>query len=80
MRSAIPKPHKEFFDLTFRQIDNPPKDRVLVIGDSLNSDIRGGNDYGLATCWYNPGKKENATGILPSLTVGSFDELRSFLI
>jgi FMN phosphatase YigB (HAD superfamily) len=27
---------------------------VLIIGDSLASDIQGGVDYGLDTCWYNP--------------------------
>jgi 2-haloacid dehalogenase len=30
---------------------------VLVIGDSLSSDILGGNNYGLDTCWFNPQAK-----------------------
>ena len=25
-----------------------------MIGDSLSSDIRGANNYGLPCCWYNP--------------------------
>ena len=36
---------------------DPEKDEVLIIGDSLTSDIQGGNDYGIDTCWFNPDKK-----------------------
>jgi len=36
---------------------HPPKDEVLIIGDSLTSDIKGGNDFGIDTCWYNPRHK-----------------------
>ena len=31
-----------------------PRDRGIIIGDSLTSDIRGGNNAGLKTCWFNP--------------------------
>ncbi len=48
------KPSTEFFDTTFEVIGHPPKDQVLVIGDSLSSDIAGGARYGLDTCWVNP--------------------------
>ncbi len=27
---------------------------TLIVGDSLSSDIRGGNNAGILTCWYNP--------------------------
>lgn len=48
------KPHPGFFDSAFVRLGNPPKSDVLIIGDSLSSDIQGGLDYGLDTCWYNP--------------------------
>ena len=56
------KPHPHFFDAAFAQIGNPPKSDVLIIGDSLTSDMQGGVDYGIDTCWYNPigeGKPES---------------------
>ena len=28
--------------------------RFLIIGDSLSSDMQGGLNYGIDTCWYNP--------------------------
>ena len=47
------KPDKTFFDRVAERIpDFDPKD-TLVVGDSLSSDIRGGIDAGLDTCWLN---------------------------
>jgi len=48
------KPHPGIFDVAFAQMGHPRKDEVLMIGDSLTSDIKGGSDYGIDTCWYNP--------------------------
>lgn len=48
------KPGAAFFDAAFERCGHPPKSAVLIIGDSLTSDIRGGVDYGIDTCWYNP--------------------------
>jgi YjjG family noncanonical pyrimidine nucleotidase len=48
------KPQPAFFEVAFSRTGNPPKSDVLIIGDSLSSDIRGGLDYGIDTCWYNP--------------------------
>ncbi len=48
------KPDGRIFDAAFRAMGHPPRDEVLMIGDSLTSDIRGGADYGLDTCWFNP--------------------------
>lgn len=48
------KPAIEFFDQVFREIQAPDKDRVLIVGDSLTSDMEGGFRAGIKTCWYNP--------------------------
>ena len=48
------KPSAAYFAAVFGAIDNPPRERALIIGDSLTSDMQGGLDYGIATCWYNP--------------------------
>ena len=49
------KPHPAFFDAAFARTGNPARSDVLIIGDSLTSDMQGGVDYGIDTCWYNPG-------------------------
>ena len=58
------KPGSAFFDAAFARCDNPAKSDVLIIGDSLSSDIQGGVAYGIDTCWYNP-VNEPQLGDLP---------------
>jgi len=47
------KPSKAYFDACFAQISNFDRSKTLIVGDSLTSDIRGGNNAGIATCWVN---------------------------
>ena len=57
------KPAVEFFDEVFRVIGEYDRKEVLIVGDSLTSDIRGGNNAGIVTCWYNPKKLPNDAGV-----------------
>lgn len=63
---GVTKPRGEIFDIAFERLGAPAKASAVMIGDSLTSDIRGGADYGIATCWYNrhratPGTDDLAT-------------------
>ena len=49
---GVAKPGPEIYDLTFAALDQPDKAATLMIGDSLSSDMAGGINYGIATCWY----------------------------
>jgi 2-haloacid dehalogenase len=51
------KPLAGFFEAVFQEIGLPPKNQVLIIGDSLTSDMQGGINYGIDTCWFNPAGK-----------------------
>lgn len=51
---GVTKPRREIFDLGFEQLGSPDRTTALMIGDSLTSDIRGGRNAGIATCWFNP--------------------------
>ncbi len=48
------KPSKVFFDYCLEQLEEKDRDRILIIGDSMTSDILGGIQAGIRTCWYNP--------------------------
>lgn len=48
------KPMKEFFNRVFENIPKHVMDKTLIIGDSLSSDIQGGFNVGIDTCWFNP--------------------------
>lgn len=69
------KPAITFFEHTFQLLKKPKKEEVMIIGDSLSSDIKGGNDYGIRTCWYNPKKQENTSDVKPDHTVQSLNDI-----
>lgn len=48
------KPSKEFFDVVLKNIPSVNTDEIMIVGDSLTSDIKGGNNMGFKTCWFNP--------------------------
>ncbi len=52
---GVSKPDPEIFRRAARRLNTPLDDRVLMVGDSLVSDIQGGIRAGVKTCWYNPG-------------------------
>ena len=51
---GVEKPNIEFFDKVFEEIEPADRSSILIVGDSLTSDIQGGNNAGIITCWYNP--------------------------
>jgi len=73
--AGIAKPDKGFFDYTMDKIDFHNKRELLIIGDSLNSDILGGNLSGIDTCWLNPKGNINKTDIKPDYEIKDLMEL-----
>lgn len=59
---GIEKPNRAFFDAVFDVIRPSSLSEVMIIGDSLTSDIQGGNNAGILTCWYNPDQKPAPLG------------------
>lgn len=72
---GVPKPQKAFFDRVFEKLKEVPLDRILIVGDSLTSDMRGGNLAGIATCWYNPANLLNTTEIKTDFTIRNLKEV-----
>lgn len=72
---GVTKPRPEIFDITFERLGAPPKESAMMIGDSLTSDIRGGADYGLATCWYNTRGQSAGPGDVVTHEVSKLSEI-----
>lgn len=68
------KPQAEIFQHVFQALQLTDKSRVLMVGDSLSSDILGGNHFGIDTCWYNPHRKTNNTTAKPTYEIHHWDE------
>jgi len=69
------KPMKKFFDYVFERIPNLNKSKTLIIGDSLSSDIQGGINAGIDTCWFNPRKNHNHSNFKPNYEIHKLEEL-----
>lgn len=78
--TGFQKPQKGFFDYVFAHIAEKDRSRMLIIGDSLSSDIRGGNNAGIATCWLNPGGAAKTNGAVCSYEISRLEELYPLLV
>ncbi|QRG70178.1 YjjG family noncanonical pyrimidine nucleotidase [Brevibacillus choshinensis] len=77
--AGFQKPDKGIFDYVFTQLQMTDKSKLLIVGDSLTSDIQGGINYGIDTCWFNPLRKENKLGIQPTYEIHALMELLDHL-
>ena len=73
------KPQKEFFDVCFARIKDFDPSTAIIVGDSLTSDIQGGINACIRTCWFDLRKKGNQTGIKPDYTITELDQLAPLL-
>ncbi len=69
------KPQKQFFDYCFERIPDINLEETLIVGDSLSSDILGGNNAGIKTCWFNPNHQINTLGVKVDYEISKLDEL-----
>ncbi|WP_313631623.1 YjjG family noncanonical pyrimidine nucleotidase [Enterococcus devriesei] len=75
---GVHKPMKEFFDQVFAEIPQINKEKTVIIGDSLTSDIKGGQMAGIDTIWMNPAQKA-ATIIEPTYQIRELTDLYQIL-
>ena len=73
------KPDPRIFDVAFERMGRPAKEGVLIIGDSLSSDIAGGIAYGIDTCWFNPTDREADPTMPITYEIRDLAELRTIL-
>lgn len=66
---GVAKPDPEYFDEAFARMGHPDRSEVLMVGDSLSSDIAGGAAYGIDTCWFNPGHLLNGSLNRPTYVI-----------
>lgn len=71
------KPEKEYFDYVIANIPEKDKSKMLIVGDSQSSDILGGINCGIDTCWYNP--SHQSPKFDSKFTISSLLELKELL-
>lgn len=69
------KPNAKFFERVISKVGITDLSQALMIGDSLTSDIQGGFNAGIDTCWYNPKGVENDSSLTPTYIIKDLHEL-----
>ena len=75
---GAPKPAASFFDAVFKRIPFS-RNECLIVGDSLTSDIQGGLNAGVDTCWYNPNRLKPPSNIRPTYEIQYLNQLYDLL-
>ena len=73
------KPSVEYFERCFAKIPGLDKSRTIMVGDSLTSDILGGQNAGIATCWVNPHHKQGREDIRVDYEIEALSQLEALL-
>ncbi len=76
---GIAKPDPRIFSHSLEKLNFSEKEKVIVVGDSLSSDIRGGIAYGIDTCWYNPYNENLPEEYMPTYQINKLEELHEIL-
>lgn len=76
---GVAKPKKGFFDAVAADIPDFDKSQALIIGDSLTSDIKGGVEYGIDTCWLNSHGKDVPEGMNITYVIKDIREVLGIL-
>ena len=69
------KPSAKLFEHALRDLGITNRSRVLMVGDDLLADIKGGINAGVDTCWFNPNHTENPGKVIPTYEIASLEEL-----
>lgn len=73
------KPSVAYFERAFAQIPGFNPQKAIIVGDSLTSDILGGINAGIATCWVNPKHLEAPANIRPDYEIEALHQLPQLL-
>ena len=69
------KPDVRYFEAVAAAHSDFCRERTLIVGDSLTSDMRGGMNFGIDTCFYNPTKKAIPDGWNITYEAYGFDDV-----
>lgn len=69
------KPDRQVFEYAFALMDEPDKTKILMVGDTLASDVLGSNNAGIDSCWFNHARVVNDTQIRPTYEIADIAEL-----
>lgn len=77
---GVAKPSIGIFEHAHLAMGKPNKEKVLIVGDNLHSDIVGGLNFGIDTCWLNHTAQTSTDNIQAHYEVSSLNQLHDILL
>ena len=74
-----PKPMKEYFDACFATLPEGTREKSILVGDSLTSDMQGANNEGITACWFNPKGRAKDIAVQIDYEIRSLEEVLSIV-
>lgn len=78
-RIGAEKPSPKFFEKVWEELGPYKKEEVMIVGDSLTSDMQGGNNAGIRCCWYNPKGLKNETSVRVDYEITNLWQVKDIL-
>lgn len=72
---GYPKPMKEYFDACFAALPDVRREECILVGDSLTSDMRGAENAGITSCWFNPKSRKKDVEVRTDYEIRCLEEL-----
>ena len=76
---GIEKPNVEFFDYVKKVLGDVEDSEMIIVGDTLTSDMKGGNNAGILCCWYNPSHKSDTKGLKIDYEIENLWDIKKIL-
>lgn len=76
---GYPKPRPEYFDACFAALPDVAREECILVGDSLTSDMRGAENAGVASCWFNPEGRAKDVEVRTDYEIRRLEELLQIL-
>jgi 2-haloacid dehalogenase len=76
---GVHKPNVGIFEYMRQLVGDVSKEEMIIVGDSLTSDIKGGNNFGIKTVWFNPKGKSKFKGVHVDYEIKRLIELKEIL-
>ncbi|MDE5938872.1 MAG: YjjG family noncanonical pyrimidine nucleotidase [Lachnospiraceae bacterium] len=76
---GYPKPRREYFDACFAALPDVAREECILVGDSLTSDMRGAENAGVSSCWFNPEGRVKDVEVRTDYEIRRLEELLQIL-
>lgn len=73
------KPNKRFFDLIINDLDINDRGTVLIVGNSVDTDVRGGENAGIDTCFFERATVNETSSVKPTYTINNLCEIEDII-